>query len=176
MLLEGRAPMPRSILCLFCAALGMVVLPVCLAQVLPSTAGETLSGKPIVLADAVRGRTAVLVAGFSREGGNGTGDWMKAIQADPAFAKATVYSVAMLASAPGFVRGTVRSGMKKGLSLEAQEKFVVLTEDEKRWKTFFDVSKDKEPYIVLLDAQGRILWHGHGYAANLETQVRAALH
>jgi hypothetical protein len=121
----------------------MVVLPVCLAQVLPSTAGETLSGKPIVLADAVRGRTAVLVAGFSREGGNGTGDWMKAIQADPAFAKATVYSVAMLASAPGFVRGTIRSGMKKGLSLEAQEKFVVLTEDEKRWKTFFDVSTDK---------------------------------
>jgi hypothetical protein len=176
MLLEGRAPMPRSILCVFYAALGMVVLPVCLAQELPSTVGETLSGKPIVLVDVVRGRTAVLVAGFSREGGNGTGDWMKAIQVDPAFAKATVYSVAMLASAPGFIRGMIRSGLKKGLSSEAQDRFVVLTDDEKRWRTFFEVSTDKEPCVVLLDAQGRILWHGHGYATNLEPQVRAALH
>ena len=74
--------MLRSILRFFCAALVMVT-PACLAQSLPSTAGETLSGKPIVLADAVRGHTAVLVAGFSREGGNGTGDWVKAIQRRP---------------------------------------------------------------------------------------------
>jgi len=127
------------------------------------------------LADAVRGRTAVLVAGFSREGGNGTGDWVKAIQADPAFAKASVYSVAMLASAPGFIRGMIRSGMKKGLSPQAQDRFVVLTEDEKSWRTYFGVTTDKEPYVVLLDAQGQILWHGHGYAANLEPQLRAAM-
>jgi len=166
--------MLRSILRFFCAALVMVT-PACLAQSLPSTAGETLSGKPIVLADAVRGRTAVLVAGFSREGGNGTGDWVKAIQADPAFAKASVYSVAMLASAPGFIRGMIRSGMKKGLSPQAQDRFVVLTEDEKSWRTYFGVTTDKEPYVVLLDAQGQILWHGHGYAANLEPQLRAAM-
>ncbi|MGA2727198.1 MAG: hypothetical protein ABSE96_05260 [Terracidiphilus sp.] len=166
--------MLRSILRFFCVALVMVT-PACLAQSLPSTAGETLSGKPIVLADAVRGRTAVLVAGFSREGGNGTGDWVKAIQADPAFAKASVYSVAMLASAPGFIRGMIRSGMKKGLSPQAQDRFVVLTEDEKSWRTYFGVTTDKEPYVVLLDAQGQILWHGHGYAANLEPQLRAAM-
>jgi hypothetical protein len=61
--------MLRSIFRFFCAALVMVT-PACPAQSLPSTAGETLSGKPIVLADAVRGRTAVLVAGFSRQGRN----------------------------------------------------------------------------------------------------------
>lgn len=167
--------MLRSILRFFCVALVMVA-PACFAQALPSTAGETLSGKPIVLSDAVRGRTAVLVAGFSREGGNGTGDWMRAIQADPAFSKATVYSVAMLAGAPGFIRGMIRNGMKKGLSPGAQDRFVVLTDDEKLWRTYFGVTTDKEPYVLLLDAQGQTLWHGHGYAAILEPKVRAALH
>jgi hypothetical protein len=92
--------MPRSIFRFFCAALWMVVVPACLAQSLPATPRETLSGKHVVLADAVRGHATILVAGFSREGGAGTGDWMKAIHADPAFANATVYQVAMLASAP----------------------------------------------------------------------------
>jgi hypothetical protein len=39
-----------------------------LCQSMPQTAGDTLSGKKIVLADAVQGRVVVLVAGFSREG------------------------------------------------------------------------------------------------------------
>jgi hypothetical protein len=72
-----------------------MVTPACLAQSLPATAGETLSGK-VVLADAVCGHTTILVAGFSREGGAGTGDWVKTIHADPAFAKATVYLVVPL--------------------------------------------------------------------------------
>ena len=50
------------------------------AQEMPRTRGEMLSGKPIVLADEVRGHPAVLVAGFSREGGNGTGAWDRAAE------------------------------------------------------------------------------------------------
>ncbi len=164
-----------SILRFFCAALVMLT-PACLAQSLPSTPGETLSGKPIVLADSIRGHTAILVAGFSREGGAGTGDWIKSIHADPAFAKAAVYQVAMLAGAPGFIRGMIRSGMKKGLSPEAQDRFVVLTDDEKLWRTYFGVTTDTEPYVVLLDSEGKVLWRGHGAAGNLEPQLRAAMH
>jgi hypothetical protein len=159
----------------FCAALLTVTAPACLAQSLPAPAGETLSGKHIVLADAVRGHTAILIAGFSREGGAGTGDWVKAIHLDPAFANATVYSVAMLAGAPGFIRGMIRSGMKKGLSAVEQDRFVVLTDDEKLWRTYFDVTADNEPYVALLDSEGKVLWRGHGSAANSERQLRAAM-
>ncbi|MGO9936456.1 MAG: hypothetical protein ACLPH3_02180 [Terracidiphilus sp.] len=168
--------MLHAMLRFFSAAMAMIAVPACFAQSLPSTAAETLSGKPIVLADAVHGRTAVLVAGFSRKGGMVTGDWIKAIHADPAFANASVFQIAELAGAPGFMRGIIRSGMKKGLSVAEQDRFVILTGDEKPWRTFFDVTTDKEPYVVLLDAHGKILWHGHGYPANLETQMRAALH
>lgn len=173
--------MPRTISRLFCrasllwVALAFISAQLCRAQTLPSTAGETLSGNRIVLADAVRGHAAVLVAGFSREGGNGVGAWAKALRADPSLAQVTVYPVAELAGAPGFIRGMIRNGMKKGLSLSEQDRFVVLTSDEPAWRRFFVVDTDKDPYIALIDAQGKVLWHGHGAPANLEPQLRAAL-
>lgn len=148
----------------------------CAAQSLPVTPGETLSGKHIVLADAIKGHTAVLVAGFSHEGGMATADWIKRLHADNAFANVTIYQVAMLAGAPAFIRGMIRSGMKKGMTPAEQDTSVVLTEDQKLWETWFGVTTDKDPYIVLIDPSGKILWHGHGAAADLEPTVRDALH
>src|SRR5690242_10488307 len=80
----------------------MLALPGAMAwtQEMPKTAGETLSGKRMVLADEVRGHPAVLVAGFSRAGGNGTGAWVKAIRGDSALAGIAVYEIAQIAGAP----------------------------------------------------------------------------
>jgi len=145
------------------------------AQTMPGTAGETLSGKHIVLADATRGHAAVLVAGFSREGGNGTGAWVKAVRADQTLAGVVVYQVAMLEGAPSFIRGTIKNGMRKGTSPAEQDQFVVLTQDDKLWRQFFDVTTDKEPYVVFLDAKGNVVWHGHGPADRLEPLLKTAL-
>lgn len=145
------------------------------AQALPSTAGETLAGKPIVFADAVHGHVTAIVAGFSREGGTRCGEWVKALHADAALANVDVYQVAMIAGAPGFIRGMIKSGMKKGVPPAQQDHFVVLTQDEKLWRSYFDVSADQDPYVVLMDANGKVLWRGHGLPANLEPQLKAAL-
>jgi hypothetical protein len=147
-----------------------------LAQGIPPTAGESLTGKHIILADEVRGRRVVLIAGFSHDGGVRSGEWEKVIRSDSAFASVPVYQVAMLASAPAFIRGVIRSGMKKGMSPEEQDHTVVLTEDNKLWQDFFQVSTDKDPYVLLLDAAGKVLWRGHGAPADLEPQLRSALH
>ena len=172
----GGLPAVRSAIIRLSIATAVGMMPhACLAQSLPTTPGETLSGKHIVLADAVRGHTAVLVAGFSREGGSATGEWIKRIHADNAFANAAVYQVAMIAGAPGFVRGMIRSGMKKGTSPAQQDFFVVLTEDQKQWESYFNVSTDKDPYVLLMDSSGKILWRGHGSAPNLVQQMKAAL-
>ena len=64
---------------------------------------------------------------------------------------------------------------EKGTPAAQQDYFVVLTEDESPWKNYFNVSTDKEAYVVLIDASGRTLWRGHGPAANLEPQMKAAL-
>lgn len=142
------------------------------AQDLPRTTGETLSGHQIVLADAIRGHRVILVAGFSREGGNGTGAWVKAIQADSALAGIPVYEIAQIAGAPGLIRGMIKSSMKKSVPPAEHDTFVVLTQDEKPWRTAFDVSDDKVPYVMMMDAAGKVLWRGHGQAAELEPKLR----
>jgi hypothetical protein len=144
------------------------------SQSLPVTAGETLSGKRIVLADAVRGHAVVLIAGFSKDAGDGCGMWAKAVRGDAAMAGVRVYQIASLESAPGFVRGMIKSAMRKGLLSADQDSFVILTQEEKLWRSYFAVSADKDPYVVLLDASGKALWHGHGAARDLEPLLRNA--
>jgi hypothetical protein len=144
-------------------------------QAMPSTVGETLSGKRFVLADAVRGHSTVVVAGFSREGGNACAAWVKSLRADSALAGVTVYQVAMIAGAPSLMRGMIKNGMKKGVAPVEQDDFVVLTQDENSWRSYFDVSADKDPYVILIDGSGKMLWHGHGAPDTLEPMVRAAL-
>jgi hypothetical protein len=154
----------------------MLALPGAMAwtQEMPKTAGETLSGKRMVLADEVRGHPAVLVAGFSRAGGNGTGAWVKAIRGDSALAGIAVYEIAQIAGAPGLLRGVIKNGMKKSVPADQQDGFVVLTKDEKPWREYFAVGDDQVPYVVLIDASGKTLWRGHGGAQELEPKLREA--
>jgi hypothetical protein len=145
------------------------------AQEIPRTGGETLSGKHMVLADELRGHAAVLVAGFSREGGNGTGAWVKAIRADTALAGMPVYEIAQIAGAPGIIRGVIKSGMRKSVPDAEHDSFVVLTQDDQPWRTYFGVGDDKVPYVMVIDVTGKVLWRGHGSATDLEPNLRDAL-
>lgn len=165
----------RALLGAVFVAAAFMTLPV-IGQEIPKTAGETLSGARVVLADEVRGHAAVLVAGFSREGGNGTGAWVKAIHADTALSGMAVYQVAQIAGAPGLIRGMIKSGMRRGVPVGEQDHFVVLTQDEKPWRSYFDVGDDQVPYVAMIDATGKVLWRGHGAAAELEMQLKKALH
>lgn len=167
--------MCRVVLCLVLALLGGAASAVAQAPSMPATAGETLSGKRIVLSEALRGRAAILVAGFSHQGGVACSDWMKVIRKDPALAGIDVYEIAMLQGAPGLLRGMIKSGMRKGMSTAEQERSIVLTHDDKLWARYFEVTNAQEPQVILLDAAGNILWHGHGPASAVEPQLRTAL-
>ncbi len=147
----------------------------CLSQTLPVTAGETLSAHRIVLAEAVRNQPAVIIAGFSKDAGPACGDWARAVRADASLTRVAVYQMAMLEAAPSLLRGIIKSSMRKGLSASEQDRFVVFTQDETLWRSYFGVSRDKDPWIVLIDSSGHILWHGHGAASNLEPLLKAAL-
>jgi hypothetical protein len=166
--------MYRVLVCVVLVAFGVVARSYAQVPGMPTTAGETLTGKRIVLADAVRGHKAVLVAGFSHDGGIACGDWMKAIRGDAALAGVDVYEIAMLEGAPGIFRGMIKSGMRKGMSSVEQERMVVLTQDDKVWEKYFQVSNGQEPQVMLLDAQGSVVWRGHGAASAVEAELRAA--
>jgi hypothetical protein len=159
----------------FALAVVLCLVPVLArAQTMPATSGETLSGKRLVLADAIRGHAAALVFGFSKDAGDPCGQWAKTLHADPAMAGVLVYQVASLEQAPGFVRGMIKSSMRKGVSTEDQDHFLVFTQDEKLWRGYFGVSNDKDPWVVFLDPTGKVLWHGHGDAKSLEPLLSKA--
>lgn len=142
---------------------------------MPMTSGETVSGKRIVLAEALRGHTSVLVMSFSREAGNGSNAWARSVRADAALGGVIVYQAAMLEGAPRLVRGVIKNSMRKGLTAAEQDNFVILTQDEKLWRSYFGVTAEKDPYVALIDATGQVRWHGHGEARDLEPLLKAAL-
>jgi hypothetical protein len=148
---------------------------VCLSQTLPLSPGETLNGHRIVLAEAVRNQPAVIIAGFSKDAGPACGNWARAVRADTSLTRVALYQMAMLEAAPSLLRGMIKSTMRKGLSASEQDRFVVLTQDETLWRSYFGVAGDKDPWIVLIDSSGHVLWHGHGAASNLEPLLKAAL-
>jgi len=86
-----------------------------------------------------------------------------------------VYEIAEIAGAPSLIRGMIKSGMRKGVPPDEQSRFVVLTQDEKPWRAYFEVSDDQVPYVILIDGSGKVLWHGHGQAAELEPQLKSAV-
>ena len=81
----------------------------------------------------------------------------------------------MLEGAPGLFRGMIKSAMRKGMSSDEQQRSVVLTQDDKLWQTYFAVSNAQEPQVMLLDAQGNVVWRGHGAAGSVEPQLRNAV-
>ncbi len=142
---------------------------------MPASEAETLSGKKVVVAEAARGHRTVLVMGFSKDAGDGCNEWARALRADSSLAGVPVYGGAMLAAAPGFIRGLIKSALRKSLSPAEQEQFLVLGADEAAWRAWFGVGDDKQPYVVVLDAAGKVAWRGHGAARELEGQVRGAV-
>jgi hypothetical protein len=141
---------------------------------MPGSEAETLSGKHLVVAEVARGHRTILVMGFSKDAGDGCTEWSRTLRADPALAGVPVYGGAMLAAAPGFIRGLIKSALRKSLSPAEQEQFLVLVTDEAAWRAWFGVGDDKQPYVVVVDAAGRVAWRGHGAARELEGQVRKA--
>jgi len=132
-------------------------------QTLPHMEGETLSGKPIMLPDAARGKVALLAIGFSKKGGDKVGEWTKRFARDfgknPAYA---VYPVAELEDAPRLVRGMIKGGMRRGTPPDEQDHFVLLFQGEADWKKFLSFATADEAYLLLLDLNGDVKWRGHG--------------
>jgi hypothetical protein len=100
---------------------------------------------------------------FSKEAGERSRAWRDHFVKDfPDDTKVTNYSVAMIGGAPGFVRGMIRSAMRRGTVQELRARTVTVTSDSKPWKQRLNLSNDKDVYLLLLNKQGQIAWMQHG--------------
>ena len=147
---------------------------------MPPTNAETLSGKEITLPDTVRGHLTILIVGFSRKGGERTGDWNRRLRQELASDHGIeIHQVAELQGAPRLLRGMIVSGMKKGTPADQHDSFFVLFEGEGAWKQWVGLTSSDDPYVVLTDKSGQAVWKTHGLVndaaiGELKRQVQSA--
>jgi hypothetical protein len=159
---QSTSQRPQALL-LRCLSIALLFIACAIAQTIPHTEAETLSGKKIVLPDDFAGHIAVLNIGFSRAGGDSSGRWGKQLRQDLGGEKnLRLYSIAELQDAPKMARGMIKHGMRGGVPKEEQDLFVVLYQDEDTWKKLADFSAADDAYILLADPTGKVVWRTHG--------------
>ena len=129
----------------------------------PKLHGQTLDDKTIVLPDEAAGKVTLLVVSFSRKAGERTASWRERFAAD--FASdphVTYYVAAMLQGAPSFIRGMIRSGIRKGTPAAAQSHVLTSGTDEASWRQYLEVKDDSLPAVLLLDQTGHARWSCDG--------------
>lgn len=152
-----------------------VLLLAILAADAPGTAWpnfevDTLAGTKIKFPADAAGKTTLVVMGFSKDSGDACRVWVERFTKDGGHA----YMAPILEGAPRLVRGLIRSGMRKDIPSSLHARTLLVYSGEAEWKkrTGFQPGTDKQPYLILLDKQGRVQWQRRG---NLDEAAYAEL-
>src|SRR5882757_9068052 len=130
---------------------------------IPQIKGTTLEDQAIVLPDAVRGKVTLLIITFSKAAGELGRGWNDPFLKDhPQDDKVTSYAIAMLEDVPSLLRGMVRGGIKRGIPLPMRRRFLTVNQGENQWKQYVGLKNDKDPYLILFDANSQVQWIHHG--------------
>lgn len=125
-------------------------------DILPSLAGQALTGKWVDTASEFGGSPAVVVFSFSRAGGRGAQLWTQRLMKDnPHLAICTVI---FLESVPGLFRDMAVSGIKDGMPPALQDRTILLYRDENLWKQRLQIADERHACVVLLGPAGRVQW------------------
>jgi ATP10 protein len=164
-----------------CAAAICVFVPVCAAQRIPATQAKTLDGSSVRFPDATSGKSLLLVVGFSHQSSGPCQAWDKRLA--PLYLDSTrvlYYEAADFQGVPSLIMKMILHGMKKEIPANEHSHFVLLQENEEQWKSAAQFSAANEPYILLTDPAGHIVWKAHGAVtdeqfAALQAAIRTQL-
>jgi hypothetical protein len=143
------------------AILGFLfALAVCAADRFPHIDAEALSGRNVTLPDEVAGSPALIVIGFTHGSNEQVKAWTE--RAGKEIPAKSVYTLVELESAPRMVRGMIHSSIKGSTPKEIQDRFVLDYHGERELKAAAGYQAGNDAYLVLIDAQGQVVWRVHG--------------
>ena len=116
---------------------------------IPEVHATSFSNEAVNLPEGLKGKVGVLVLGFSKN----------SREADSAWGK-------RLAAAPRMLRGMIVKSMKSSVPASEQARFVVILENEAAWKTVTHYGQPDDPYLLVVDSQGSVVWHTQGAATD----------
>ena len=130
---------------------------------IPEVHAELLTGTPVNLPADLRGRSTVIVIGFSQGSREQVAAWARRLAPDYRDAPdVAYYEVAELESVPRILRGYVLKKIKETVPERAQPHFLTVTDHESEWKSASSFAAKDEAYVLLLDSSGQVLFTTHG--------------
>jgi len=141
---------------------------------LPVLEVNALSGDAVALPRDARGHAAVLVIGFSKAAARISRPWLDGCRSATAAGSGIFcYDVRMLEEVPRLFRGQVERGMRNGFPVELQRRTLLVYTENDAWRERVGADDDKTPYVIGMDAEGRV--RGAAKGQYVETELRKML-
>ena len=134
---------------------------------IPEVHATSFSNEAVNLPEGLKGKVGVLVLGFSKNSREADSAWGKRLAADYREAPTVVYyEMPVLAAAPRMLRGMIVKSMKSSVPASEQARFVVILENEAAWKTVTHYGQPDDPYLLVVDSHGSVVWQTQGAATD----------
>ncbi len=154
-----------SLLCVACSS--KVSTPANVRNsIFPRVQGTNLEKQPITLPDHYRGKTTLVLVGYTQKAQFDIDRWiLGALQAD---VKVEIVEVPTIAGMmPQMVQGFIDNGMRSGIPKADWASVVTVYEDAPKVIQALGNERPQSAYAVLLNKEGRIVWSSNiGYSAS----------
>ena len=141
--------------------------------------GETLGKQKVDLRVKTKGRRAAFLFGFSKESQESLRPWTsRLLRESGPDERFVVYNVASLESAPFFIRGIIKGGMRNDVPAARHQYFVVITSHDKAWRSYLGYRTETagDAYLMVLSPDGGTLFREWvGGPAESEAPLSSAL-
>jgi len=154
----------RHLLLALLTASALTVADYAAGERIPDVHSISFADQAVNLPAALQGKAAgVLVLGFSRASRDAVTGWATRIAADYRTSDVVAYyELPVVASVPGFVRGIVLRSIKSSAPERAHKRIVPITTNEAEWRAVVHYSQPDDPYVLVVDGQGNVVWQTQG--------------
>ncbi len=126
---------------------------------IPPVHGTVLTGQTVDLPAALKGKTGILVLGFSQASRDQVTEWGKRLAGDYRGSETVIYfEMPVLESVPRILRGFVTKKMGESVPDRAKNTFLPVLDHEADWKVATGFKKSDVAYVVVVDGAGVV--HG----------------
>jgi hypothetical protein len=152
-----------AVLGVFCCLAGLCSSMAQGTAPMPKIQGESLAAHTVVLPDAVAGKIAILIFGFTKASKVPTSAWADKLQAGlGSRPDLELYQLPVLEDVPRLFRSMVISGIKKGVAENKRDHFVPILQGEAELKKLVRYKEPDDAYLIILGGDGNIVQQVHG--------------
>ncbi|UCX06156.1 hypothetical protein ACRWQN_03390 [Shewanella sp. HL-SH8] len=144
-------------------------------QVFPSVTGQTLEQQPMALPDDLKGKVALLLIGYKQNSQFDIDRWL--IGLDMTQTQVAVYEVPTIQGLfPRMFSTFIDNGMRAGIPKPLWKGVVTVYQDGDQVQAFTGNENPNNTRVVLLDAQGKVIYfYDQGFSVDALNQLRALL-